>query len=285
MTTLGSLEDWTLDAVRAVAASGIAENDVYDLKSTLQGKADHQRKVVAAFANTRGGFLVFGVTDDRQVLGVEGSELPRDFGNKLTTGLSPSVEFRFGSPLNVAASRSVWVCHIQPSKRVPHGVLLSDHWVFPRRTESGSNVSMNVEEVRQAFEGRNRRRSAFAWLQFEIQRIKDRAEVLTARARGSRGVELTLERVDATAIRPTVAIILPDPSTSPGLVAELQSFVDACMTLDRALEAASRVVIGPLHPSRTMRGSAEPGGIILRHAPAITRGADRCLALIGEVAP
>ena len=52
------LEDWTLDIVREIAASGITENDWYDVKASLQGQADHQRKIVAAFANTQGGFLV-----------------------------------------------------------------------------------------------------------------------------------------------------------------------------------------------------------------------------------
>lgn len=82
-----SLSGWNLDAVLAVAASGIAENDVFDLKTDLQ-PAEHQRKVVAAFANTRGGYLIFGVTNDRQVVGVSNNELPRDFGSRLRSALN-----------------------------------------------------------------------------------------------------------------------------------------------------------------------------------------------------
>jgi hypothetical protein len=48
-----SLGGWTLSLVREIAASGIAENDWYDFKAGLQ-PAEHQRKIVAAFANTEG---------------------------------------------------------------------------------------------------------------------------------------------------------------------------------------------------------------------------------------
>ena len=39
------LSEWNLEAVRSVAASGIAENDLLDLKADLQ-PAEHQRKTI-----------------------------------------------------------------------------------------------------------------------------------------------------------------------------------------------------------------------------------------------
>jgi hypothetical protein len=168
------LADWTLEAIRALADSGPMENDVYDFKADLQA-AEHQRKAVAAFANTRGGFLVFGVSNDRQLTGVAKSELPRDFGSKLTHGLSPSVSLRFAAPLRAGDDRIVWVCEVPRSQRGPHGVLVNDHWVFPRRTETGSNVSMNVEEVRSGFAESNLRRSKLRFLRGEFKRLNDRA--------------------------------------------------------------------------------------------------------------
>ena len=53
------LSAWTIAKVQEVVASGTTENDLYDFKADLQ-HADGQRKVVAAFANTRGGYLIFG---------------------------------------------------------------------------------------------------------------------------------------------------------------------------------------------------------------------------------
>jgi hypothetical protein len=166
------LQDWTLELVREIAASGMTENDWFDLKRDLQAKVDHQRKVVAAFANTQGGFLVFGVTNGRIVQGVENSELPRDFGNKLKQDLSPSVAFRFANPLRVSETAFVWICEVPRSQRGPHAVNVNDHWVFPRRTESGSNVSMNVEEIRLAFQDTEMRRSKLALVASELELIE-----------------------------------------------------------------------------------------------------------------
>lgn len=171
------LEDWNITLVRELAGSDTSENDWYDLKVNLQGQAEHQRKVVAAFANTQGGFLIFGVANDRQVLGVQNPELPRDFGNKLTHGLNPSIAFRFSAPMSVPETTgSVWVCEVPRSQRAPHAVLLNDHWVFPRRTESGSNVTLNVEEIRAAFEDSGQKRANLEFFRSELYRIRELAE-------------------------------------------------------------------------------------------------------------
>ncbi len=166
------IQDWSIDLVREIAASAMTENDWFDLKENLQGQPEDQRKIVAAFANTQGGFLVFGVTNGRAVSGVANLELPRDFGSKLTHGLSPSVAFRFADPLVVSGAASVWICEVPRSQRGPHAVLVNEHWVFPRRTESGSNVSMNVEEVRLAFQDTETRRSKLALVASELELIE-----------------------------------------------------------------------------------------------------------------
>ena len=171
------LEDWTLEAIRTVAASGVNENDIYDFKADLQ-PAEHQRKSVAAFANTRGGFLIFGVTNDRKLEGVTNAELPRDFGSKLTTALEPSVEFRFGAPLPVSAERSLFVVEVPRSLRVPHAVLGNGTWTFLKRTAGGSNDPMTYEEIRLAFQDTETRRTKLALLSSELAHIAWVAERL-----------------------------------------------------------------------------------------------------------
>lgn len=231
------LEDWTIALVHEIAASGTSENDWYDLKADLQGKADHQRKVVAAFANTQGGFLVFGVTDDRRVVGLDSPELPRDFGNKLIHGLNPSVAFRFATPLPVAGGAAIWVCEVPRSQRGPHGVLMNDHWVFPRRTESGSNVSMNVEEVRGAFLDSGRRQNELAWLRAEVDRIRDLAERVNQQA--SVGAisdhDLVLTRFDVAQIRTLLVSVFGFIGKNPRLVEQLHAMIERCSKVDAAL--------------------------------------------------
>jgi hypothetical protein len=164
------LEDWTLEALQTAADSGVNENDIYDFKADLQ-PADHQRKSVAAFANTRGGFLIFGVTNDRKLEGIANEELPRDFGIKLKTGLEPSVEYRFREPLEVSSGKNIFVVEVPRSLRVPHAVALNGNWTFLKRTPAGNNDPMSYEEVRLAFQDTETRRTKLALLSSELSHI------------------------------------------------------------------------------------------------------------------
>jgi hypothetical protein len=170
-----SLNDWTLNAVCNIAVSGITENDVFDLKADLQ-PAEQQRKIVAAFANTRGGYLVFGVNNNRQLIGVQNAELPRDFGTKLRTGIEPAVDYRVANPITVAPGRFIFVVEVPRSPRVPHAVFLNNSWVFLKRTAGGSNDAMSYEEIRLAFQDTETKRSKLALVSSELQLIEAIAE-------------------------------------------------------------------------------------------------------------
>jgi hypothetical protein len=219
-----SLSGWTLDVVREIAASGIPENDWYDFKADLQ-TADHQRKIVAAFANTQGGFLVFGVNNNREVVGLDKPELARDFGIKLSKDLFPSPGFEFGPPLRLDGNSFVWICQVPRSKRGPHAVLQNDSWVFPRRTESGSNVSMNVEEIRGAFLDSGRRASELACLRAEVARIHDLAQTRMQSAVEAWGLEMLLTRFDASQVRTLAISVFSYLDNGTDLLKDIQELV------------------------------------------------------------
>ena len=66
----GALSEWTVDNVRSLLMQGVFESDRFDFKERLPDPKDADgklrlRKTCAAFANSAGGFLVFGVKDDR----------------------------------------------------------------------------------------------------------------------------------------------------------------------------------------------------------------------------
>lgn len=242
-----TLEGWNLALVRELAASGISENDWYDFKENLQGPAEHQRKAVAAFANTQGGFLIFGVTSDRRVVGSENAELPRDCGNKLTHGLNPSIAFRFSAPMVVSGTSSVFVCEVPLSQRGPHAVLINDHWVFPRRTESGSNVTMNVDEVRAMFLDSGRGLNELAWLRAEVDRIRDLAERVNRE--GSAGVasdlELVLTKFDVGRVKPLLVSVFSFINKNPTLVERLHGLVERCDRVDAVLGPMAALAVLP----------------------------------------
>jgi hypothetical protein len=163
-----ALDGWTLETVREIAAAGVVENDLFDFKADLQ-PAEHQRRTVAAFANSDGGFLVFGVTNDRRVEGVANAELVRDFGGRLRDGLSPSVEFRFADrPLTLSTGRLIYVARVPKSNRTPHAVYVNGAWNFLKRTAAGSNDPMTYDEIRLAFQDTENRRAKLALLSSEL---------------------------------------------------------------------------------------------------------------------
>jgi predicted HTH transcriptional regulator len=65
-----ALQDWTLDYITSLLTQGAFEPDSFDFKETLPHSKNasdklHLRKTIAAFANSGGGFLIYGIKEDR----------------------------------------------------------------------------------------------------------------------------------------------------------------------------------------------------------------------------
>jgi predicted HTH transcriptional regulator len=66
------LEDWTLGTIKGLLKAGAFENEAFDFKEQLPMPSDKEgkhrlRKSIAAFANSGGGFLIYGIKDDREL--------------------------------------------------------------------------------------------------------------------------------------------------------------------------------------------------------------------------
>lgn len=157
------LSEWTLDTLRQLLITHAFETDRFDFKeklpdSRIPPEKDRLRRTCAAFANTLGGFIIFGVADDRtlapddRLIGIPADvELVRDFGN-FPANCRPSVRWEpRNPPLLVSRGRAIHVVHISRSETPPHAVGTDDSgWLFPKRTHKG-NEWMSVEEIRTAF--------------------------------------------------------------------------------------------------------------------------------------
>ncbi len=88
-----NVNGWTLELIEKLVAQGYLETDFYDFKAELRSKeVGHNRRLTAtacAFANTKGGFIVFGVKDlangkmTGRIEGIEAdSDLAKEFGEK-----------------------------------------------------------------------------------------------------------------------------------------------------------------------------------------------------------
>lgn len=276
------LGGWNLNLVHEIAMSGLGENDWYDLKADLQS-ADHQRKAVAAFANTEGGFLVYGVTDSRDVAGVESQELPRDFGNKLIDGLSPSIGYQFGPPIPVRDGRFLWICHIPRSKRGPHGVLDKASWIFPKRTASGSNVTMTVEEIRLAFADAGRKRQDLLWLKAEVTRIFEVAEHLNVLAHAEvPDIDVLLTRIDVAQLKTAIVPLFGEIGDNAQLVSSLHLIIEHGSRLDTAMAPLAAFALIPR--DRSYSGTrTSPKSLITEIAPQVVMAAKRVLQMLPGV--
>jgi hypothetical protein len=272
-----TLTEWSLAKIRDLAASGPFENDFYDFKLGLQD-SEGQSKIAAAFANAMGGFLVFGVSDTRDVIGVADPELPANFGRKLER-IEPSVEYEVGRPIPVTDGYRLFVIHVPRSSRGPHAVRLSDaRRVFLKRAPSGTNEAMSYEEIRAAFTEGEPRRGQLRFLRAEVKRITDLAERLNREAYApiETAPDLRSKRYDTSLLKATLASVFAVVGEKPELVRHLTELRENADATDLALvpfaakmpngndELAVRAIISRLAPWINSQGQ-----VALRHLDEI----------------
>lgn len=180
-----SLDDWTLDAVIELLRTGAFESEHFDYKEMLphsqdQGAKDRLRKTCCAFANTDGGFIVFGVSDDRaldpsdRLVGLDPTlDFPVQFGN-YPKQCFPSIYWKFKNPpLTLPSGKLLHIAHIVASPESPHATgQLETGWLFMKRSNKG-NEHMGLDEVRLHFLSFYEKRVKLELLKAEIEHLKD----------------------------------------------------------------------------------------------------------------
>ena len=212
-----SLGEWTLDVVVKVVEQGVRESDGFDLKETLPHSKDEggKRRLVhacAAFANSDGGFLVFGVKDDTslspvdRIVGMEATiDFPERFGN-YPQQCQPSVAWDFLNPLvPVSVGRVLHIVQIPPSWKSPHACGNPESGLrFPKRTNRGTEW-MSYEEVRQMFLGYYEKRIKLHLLRSELSRLKADVAQLIVDEHQNNGANLSTATPDLLVIESILA--------------------------------------------------------------------------------
>ena len=157
------IDDWNVDIILEMLGSGLFESEHFDYKETLphssneKGKA-RLRRACSAFANSSGGFLVFGISDDKalspkdRLVGIDSKlDFPEHFGSypKLC---APSIYWLFKNPpITLDNGNVIHIVHIPKSTEGPHAVgNIESGWQFIKRTNKG-NEGMPIEEIRLNF--------------------------------------------------------------------------------------------------------------------------------------
>jgi hypothetical protein len=184
------LQDWTLTRIEKILQAGVCENDRFDFKERLPAPADAEgkhrlRKSIVAFANSGGGFFIYGVKDDRS-LSVQdrliGISLSIDFQPQFGTFASdciPSVEWHARvPPIEIPGSGSaLHVFEISSNWRKPHAVMRDGAAYFVKRTNKGDEA-MSFGEIATAFRESEFRRTGLALLISELEHMRETAEGL-----------------------------------------------------------------------------------------------------------
>lgn len=181
-----TLEEWTLDVVERLLAQGVFESDRFDFKEMLPQAKGHSeklrlRKTCAAFANSGGGFLVFGVKDEKglsvadRLVGLDPTfDFPVQFGS-FPSGCEPTVDWTFRNPaVALASGRLVHVVHVPRGARRPHGLDDEGRWYFTKRTNKG-NEAMSYGEIQSAFRARGEKLAKVRFVRAEIEHVRETA--------------------------------------------------------------------------------------------------------------
>lgn len=153
-----SLDHVTANNIRSLVSNGVTEEFDLDFKQELYGNSDkHKRDLagdVAALANTAGGVIVIGVTEDDQARAVAADGVVLTDTEKgrmlqiIASGVSPLPAIDIiavpethdstngTSDLDDEQTRGYYLVVVSKSSSMPHAVIINDGFRFPKRNGS-----------------------------------------------------------------------------------------------------------------------------------------------------
>jgi len=111
------------------------ENDICDFKKEVYKKGKECRKDFAGFANTRGGYIILGVNNDKEIIGIDKSiEVALLLENFLEHNIDPKVNWKIAKKYKIKSNkpRFIYIVKIEetfPFWKKPH---ISDGIIYIR---------------------------------------------------------------------------------------------------------------------------------------------------------
>ena len=146
-----SLDGWTYNVIDKLVSDGISEGYEFDYKKDLTN-SDTITDLCCAFANTDGGFIIFGV-NDRPVFSIIGLKYDKEYINKFGDKLKaePEIKFTMKHIEIPKIDKYLYVFEIPKSNLRPHTNSDPEKRKFWKRG-NGKKILMTLEEIRQSFQ-------------------------------------------------------------------------------------------------------------------------------------
>jgi hypothetical protein len=155
------IDSITEDHLWSLIEDQAMELRVIEYKQELPGKRPEDKREfladVCSFANTAGGDLVYGMTENggmpRELPGFETSNIDGEINgleNSIRDGIGPRIWGVRSFPLQLRSGAHALVLRVPRSFSRPHVVTFRGHWRFYARSSAGK-YPMDVDEVRRAF--------------------------------------------------------------------------------------------------------------------------------------
>jgi predicted HTH transcriptional regulator len=144
------LQDWTYERIDELTNEN--ESEIHDFKSDIPSSKELS-KDCCAFANSNGGFIIFGVIQNGNRFRIEGIDNDIDLANEFGKKIHSSPRIRFDGPKIISKPNStkiLAVFNIPLSPVRPHIPTPVDQRIFYKRTNTG-NEQMTYEEIKDAF--------------------------------------------------------------------------------------------------------------------------------------
>ncbi len=278
-----TLNEWSSDSIMNMLRSGCFEGDEFDFKERLSHKnAPAGLKAdCCAFANSNGGFLVFGVKDDKtlspedRMVGIPADEdFYRSFGDQIAQ-CNPSINWdKKETPISLPNGNLIHVVFVPRSWKAPHTYGEKEKgFKFYKRTNKGNDF-MSVEEVRSSFLNFYEKRIRLQLLLAELENIKSLAHKVIQNSPLD-GTFYSLTTFDISIIEAVIADSYPVMAERKSLYVSLTELRNIVRIFNKKNSDFSPVIFGSYAPEDKGKLHKEHNIFVSNIADKIWREAER----------